>query len=307
MLLPLSIVMINGFHIELTNICTLKCSGCARTQFINMFPQHWKNHSIDVNSLMQFLDVDLNNKFLYICGHYGDSIYHPDFHNIISQLKSRGAILEIVTNGSYKTKNWWEQTVGILTEQDTVTFSVDGLPENFTTYRVNADWKSIKIGMQVVAQNKCKSKWSYIPFNYNENNIEQAKDLCKKLGIKEFEINYSDRWDKHTVHLRPSDDKIGSRDQAMQNWKNTSTTGILNPECNNGKNHFISADGYYTPCCYTRDFRFYYQTPFGLNKENYNINTTTITQILQSQETKDFVNNFKNFKVCQFNCGTCNA
>ena len=93
----------------------------------------------------------------------------------------------------------------------------------------------------------------------------------------------------------------------MQNWKKSSTTGILNPQCNNGSSHFISAEGYYAPCCYSVDFRFYYKTPFGLNKENYNINTTTITQILQSQETKDFVNNFKNFKVCQFNCGTCNA
>ena len=307
MILQLSIGMINGFHIELTNICTLKCSGCARTQFINMFPQHWKNHSIDANSLMQFLDIDLNNKFLYICGHYGDSIYHPDFHNIISHLKNRGAILEIVTNGSYKTKQWWEQTVEILTEQDTVTFSVDGLPENFTTYRVNADWKSIEVGMKVVAKSNCKSQWCYIPFSYNENDISEAEKLCKQIGIKTFEITKSDRWDKHTVHLRPSDDQIGPRDQGMQKWKNTSTTGILNPQCNNGKMHFISADGYYAPCCYSTDFRFYYQTPFGLNKENYNINTTTITQILQSQETKDFVNNFENFKVCQFNCGTCNA
>ena len=134
--------MINGFHIELTNICTLKCSGCARTQFINIFPQHWKNHNINVNSLMNFLDCDLTNIDIILCGNYGDPIYHPDFHNIISQFKSRGAILKIVTNGSYKNKQWWEQTVEILTAQDTITFSVDGLPENFTTYRVNADWKS---------------------------------------------------------------------------------------------------------------------------------------------------------------------
>ena len=299
--------MINGFHIELTNICTLKCSGCSRTRFINMFPQHWKNHSIDVNSLMNFLDCDLTNMNISFCGNYGDPIYHPDFHNIISQFKSRGAILSIITNGSYKTKQWWEQTVGILTEQDTVTFSVDGLPENFTTYRVNADWKSIEVGMKVVAQSKCGSKWSYIPFNYNENNIEQAKDLCKKLGIKEFEINYSDRWDEHTVHLRPSDDQIGPRDQAMQNWKNNSTTGTLNPQCATGKDHFITAEGYYAPCCYAVDFRFYYKTPFGLDKKRYNITATTISKILEDQVTIDFMSNLKDFKVCQFTCGTCTS
>jgi len=296
--------MINGFHIELTNICTLKCPGCPRTQFINMFSQHWKNHSIDVNSLMQFLDIDLNNKFLYICGNYGDPIYHPDFHNIISQFKSRGAILEIVTNGSYKTKQWWEQTVGILTEQDTVTFSVDGLPENFTTYRINADWKSIEVGMKVVAQSKCKSRWSYIPFNYNENNIEQAKDLCKKLGIKEFIINYSDRWDEHTEHLMPAKDKIGSKHDGKKTWKKTQSVTEISPQCNNGSMHFISAEGYYAPCCYTIDFRFYYKTTFGLDKKRYNINATTISKILEDQVTIDFMSNLKDFKVCQFTCGT---
>ena len=229
--------MINGFHIELTNICTLKCSGCARTQFINMFPQHWKNHSIDINSLMQFLDLDLNDKFLYICGNYGDPIYHPDFHNIISQFKSRGAILEIVTNGSYKTKQWWEQTVGILTEQDTVTFSVDGLPENFTTYRINADWKSIEVGMKVVAKSKCRSRWNYIPFNYNENNIEQAKDLCKKLGIKEFVIKSNSQTVMIDHHQNPKDyadlvfsnSKIGSTgDSALEEF--TVTGAIISIE-----------------------------------------------------------------------------
>ena len=306
-MLLLNINMVNGFHIELTNICTLKCSGCPRTQFINMFPQHWKNHSINVNSLMNFLDCDLTNIYISLCGNYGDPIYHPDFHNIISQFKSRGAILRIVTNGSYKTKQWWEQTVGILTEQDTVAFSVDGLPENFTTYRVNADWKSIEVGMKVVAKSKCNSEWSYIPFSYNEDNIEQARELSKQLGIKQFEIEYSDRWDEHTEHLMPTKDKISLRHNSRQTWKKTSLVTKISPKCAAGNEHFISAEGYYAPCCFAVDFRFYYKTPFGLNKENYNINTTTITQVLQSQETKNFVNNFANFKVCQFTCGTCNA
>jgi len=296
--------MITGFHIELTNICTLKCSGCSRTQFINMFPRHWNNHSIDVNSLMNFLDCDLTNMRILLCGVYGDPIYHPDFHNIISQLKSRGAILSIVTNGSYKTKQWWEQTVGTLTEQDTVTFSVDGLPENFTTYRVNANWKSIKAGMKVVAHSKCKSRWSYIPFNYNENNIEQAKDLCKKLGIKEFIINYSDRWDEGTKHLMPAKDKIGSKHDGKKTWEKTQSVTDISPQCATGKDHFITAEGYYAPCCYAADFRFYYKTPFGLDKKRYNINTTTISKILEDQVTIDFMSNLKNFKVCQFTCGT---
>jgi len=299
--------MINGLTIELTNICTLKCSGCSRTQFIKMFPQHWKTQSINVTSLMNFLDFDITDMQIILCGTYGDPIYHPDFHNTISQFKSRGAILKIVTNGSYKTKQWWEQTVDMLTEQDTVTFSVDGLPENFTTYRVNADWKSIEVGMKVVAKGRCNSEWQYIPFSYNENNIEQARQLSKQLGIKQFIVQFSDRWDEHTEHLMPTKDKIDPKYNSKQTWKKTQLVPKIYPICANGYEHIISAEGYYAPCCNSVDFRFYYKTPFGLNKENYNINTTTITQVLQSNEINNFVSNFENLEVCQFNCGTCNA
>ena len=285
----------------------LKCPGCPRTQFINIFPQHWKNHSINADTLLNFLDIDLQNKFFYICGHYGDPIYHPDFFKIILQLKSRGAILEIVTNGSYKTKEWWEEFVKLLDDQDTVTFSIDGLPENFTTYRVNADWKSIEIGMKVVAQSNCQSQWCYIPFVYNENNINEAQELCKQIGIKKFEITQSDRWDKHTDHLRPSDSLIGERNEFMQQWKKTQKVNKITPLCNNGKMHFITAEGYYTPCCWTADFRSYYKTPFAADKEIYNIRNTTITKVLEHQLTKHFYNTLDQYTACQFNCGSCDA
>lgn len=127
--------MIAGFHIEPTNICTLKCSGCARTRFIDQWPQHWHNHSLDVNHLLQFLDIDLSDKTINLCGNYGDPIYHPDFINFVKQLKETGVTLSITTNGSYKTKDWWQQLTELLTCKDNITFSVDGIPENFTQYR----------------------------------------------------------------------------------------------------------------------------------------------------------------------------
>ena len=134
-----------GFHIELTNICTLKCAGCARTMFIDQWPQHWRNHSLDIEQLLKFLDCDLQGKILTLCGNYGDPIYHPDFLNIVSKFKQRGAVVDIITNGSYKKQEWWHELGTLLTDQDSVAFSVDGIPDNFTQYRVNANWPSIHI------------------------------------------------------------------------------------------------------------------------------------------------------------------
>ena len=39
---------ITGFTIEPTNICTLKCPKCSRTQFIEQFPRQWKNKQLNL-------------------------------------------------------------------------------------------------------------------------------------------------------------------------------------------------------------------------------------------------------------------
>ena len=80
---------VQGFHIEPTNICTLQCPGCSRTQFIKQWPQHWSNHSLDIDSLFNFLDIDLHNKKIILSGNYGDPIYHPDILTLVKELNKK--------------------------------------------------------------------------------------------------------------------------------------------------------------------------------------------------------------------------
>jgi organic radical activating enzyme len=295
--------MINGFHIELTNICTLKCSGCARTRFIDQWPQHWQNHNLDVTQLLQFLDIDLHDKTISLCGNYGDPIYHPDFINVVKQLKETGVTLSIVTNGSYKTKDWWQELTEILTHKDNLTFSVDGIPENFTQYRKNADWKSIQIGMETSVASRCQTTWSYIPFSFNENNIDQAKELSSQLGIDNFVVKPSDRYDDQTMHLKPKlDSLIKNRFEFQQAWKKGIPITSVDPHCQNGKAHFITADGFYSPCCFLADHRFYYKNQFGKNKKQYNIQNTTLSEILERPAVIEFYDTLDQHAGCQYNC-----
>ena len=237
---------VTRFHIEPTNICTLKCSGCARTRFIEQWPQHWKNQSLDVDFLIDFLDIDLTDKKIVLCGNYGDPIYHPDFINFVKKLKSQGVILSITTNGSYKNQEWWRELVDNLDSNDLITFSVDGTPENFTQYRINADWESIKIGMDVVADSKCGSSWKYIPFAFNQLDIDQVKQLSQDIGIKQFYVEFSDRFDEKTKELMPDMSLIGSRYSAQTEWKSNRSELKVNPKCNSGREHFITAGNWRT-------------------------------------------------------------
>jgi MoaA/NifB/PqqE/SkfB family radical SAM enzyme len=295
--------MITGFHIEPTNICTLKCAGCARTRFIDQWPQHWSNHSLDIDQLLGFLDIDLSTKTINLCGNYGDPIYHPDFINFVKKLKATGATLSIVTNGSYKTKEWWQELTELLSPNDNITFSIDGIPENFTQYRKNANWTSIQTGIEISAKSQCQTVWKYIPFSFNETSIDQANKLALDFGIDKFVVSPSDRYDEKTSMLMPSSKEFtGIRFESQQQWKNNNNVISVNPKCHIGNQHFVTADGFYSPCCYLADHRFYYKTQFGKSKKQYDIRNTTLSELLARPTVVEFYTSLEQQSGCQYNC-----
>mgnify|MGYP000639576672 CR=1 FL=1 len=259
--------MINGLHIELTNKCTLKCSGCSRTAFIEQFRTKWKNKDLDLDQLVNFLDLDLTGKLIRLCGTYGDPIYYTRLIELVKILKGRGANINITTNGSYRSADWWKELADNLTITDTVTFAIDGTSENFTKYRVNADWKSILLGINAIAKSSAKLDWQYILFSYNVDSVDEARDLSKTLGFDNFHIMESERWDKGTTWLTS---KIDNLSLSKIKWKQEKDLAI-DPKCNNGKQHYISADGYYAPCCYIAEHNFYYKSTFYKQKNVYDI------------------------------------
>jgi organic radical activating enzyme len=251
---------------------------------------------------MRFFDFDLTGKKITLCGNYGDPIYHPEFHDLIAKLKQRGCDITINTNGSYQKAEWWQQLTAMLDHKDTITFSVDGTPENFTQYRVNADWPSIEQAMLSCAASPVRTIWKYIVFSYNQQDIETADQLRSSLGLSEFRVSLSDRFDQKTEHLKPTDEFLGSRYNTQQAWKSNQSTTNINPKCANQREHYISAEGYYAPCCFLQDHRFYYKTPFGKNKSSYRISDTTFSQILKQPATVEFYHNLSQQPGCQYNC-----
>jgi len=105
------------------------------------------------------------------------------------------------------------------------------------------------------------------------------------------------------MHFKPSKEQTGIQWHSQQSWKQTLTTNKVIPECHSGQAHFISADGYYMPCCYVGDHRFYYKTKFGKNKNQYSIENTTLSEILDRTAVAEFYDKLANEPVCQFSCG----
>jgi len=295
---------VNGFHIEPTNICTLKCPGCSRTRFLKQWPQHWQNQSLNIDSVLNFLDIDLTGKKILLSGNYGDPIYHPELIDFVKKLKQRNVKIFLITNGSYRTESWWNDLCALLDEQDCVQFSVDGTPENFTKYRINADWPSIETAIKICARSQVRTEWKYIPFKYNEHSIDQAQSLANQLGVDAFVVNPSDRYDEQTLEFMPDNHELlGYKFGSKQSLHNNQLAQVeVSPRCQQGNQHFISSGGFYSSCCYLSDHRFYYKTLFGKNKNMFDIATTTLSQLLSKSGVIDFYQNIQHHQFCQFNC-----
>lgn len=312
-----------GFHIEPTTVCTLKCPRCPRTNFIEQFkPKNWDNQNLNLDHLKQFLDIDLTGLTIGLNGNYGDPIYYPKLFDMIKYFKSSGSHITLSTNGSYKTQEWWEDLANLIDEEDIITFSIDGIPENFTSYRINANWNSIQTGIETMIRSRARIVWKYIVFSYNEETIDQARNISQQLGMDDFVLNNSDRWEENDW-LKPTEyvkidnaidgflyngSHIGGRDDNIITWKEQNVrNSSINPICKiTNSSHFISAHGFYMPCCWAGDHRFYYKNEFYKNREKYDISKTTISQMLANKSELDqYFNNLETTKpdFCTFNCG----
>ena len=67
------------------------------------------------------------------------------------------------------------------------------MPEESHKYRINQDGVFIYEMMKLGAEMGCNMVWQYIVFNYNQDHIEQARQMAKDDGI-EFKLSFSARW-----------------------------------------------------------------------------------------------------------------
>lgn len=278
--------------IELTSRCTLKCPRCARTDRL-IEEGRLSIDDADINALNKFLDLDLTDVTIMLNGNLGDPIYHPQFLTWYEMIKKRGAKVLTITNGSYRGTRWWEKFAEVVDDKDRVMFSIDGLPANFTQYRINGDWKSIEKGIKIMVQSPAKIEWKYIRFAYNQTNIAEARALSVTLGIDRFFEVESNRWISASDPFKPTPKAI--------------IPVRLNkfvPQCKIEDRHHISARGYFYPCCFSADYRLVRATMFE-NNEEFNIRNTTYSKLLATNSIMDqFFNSLteKSLLACGFCC-----
>ena len=170
-------------HIEPTTRCTIGCPQCPRTEHIDMV-------SIQDCNITDMTKACAGFDLVHLCGNHGDPIYHPQFHKLISTLRSDNptVMFSMHTNGAFRNQEWWKTTARLFTGQDSITFSIDGLPSNNHIYRVNSRWQSVHDAVTTLRKYNADLQliWKWIVFKYNQDDITTGIDLATDLGFDRF-------------------------------------------------------------------------------------------------------------------------
>ena len=187
----------NGFNACISSRCTLQCAACLRQSLA----EQGKHPGFSGGDLTL---EDAKKLFKYfkqvqINGQVSDPIFNPHLEEILKYMyDSKDAdmtwsnIHTAATAKKYKEsyyKKLFEANPDILW-----IFGIDGLPEESHLYRKNQNGKFLFDMMCMAADMGVRTTWQWIVFNYNENHIEQGKELARKHNL-DLEITYSSRWD----------------------------------------------------------------------------------------------------------------
>jgi MoaA/NifB/PqqE/SkfB family radical SAM enzyme len=299
------------WHIEPSSICTLKCPRCPRAEV----PESLLNRQLTLNFFKNQIGADTVKqiKKITFCGNDGDPIYCKDFLDICSWIKqiSPNIQLVLITNGSYKTQDWWKQLGQTFNSYDEIHWSIDGWDqESNEQYRINSDWSSIMNGIDAFTQanNITYKIWASIAFKFNEQHLLRQKVSATACGFDGYQLTKSTKFaSKYSAYgiddpLEPTNTQLiasGNRFersmeplttkqrpgaefktlflQRAQDLQKTAHAGI----CFIGnKGVFLNSQGEFYPCCWTANRYEHNQAWHTRAQAQFNLNTRTFQEII---------------------------
>ena len=194
---------IKEISIDVTNKCTNQCPACARQT-------EWDGTELPGNEISLETWEVITDYFdrILMCGQISDPTLHHDFHGLLEIAMKKNVSLNIHTAATYRSKEWYTQAFELTQGYKKIMwfFGIDGLPQDSHKYRVNQDGEKLYEIMKTCAAMGNRTTWQYIPFNYNENDIDTCVQMAQDIGVR-FKKVISSRW-AGIEHLRPENKSL---------------------------------------------------------------------------------------------------
>lgn len=317
------------WHIEISSKCTLKCPRCARTEVPDTL--------LNTELRLDFFKKNFTSEFIKdhvekitFCGDDGDPIYAHDLIDVIKYFKSIKPVkFVIVTNGSYKDTQWWQQLGILLDVNDHIHWSLDGWDQaSNEQYRVNSNWASIVRGIEAFRWgSKAYMTWDAIAFKFNENHLSDMQALAKKLRFDNFQLTLSTKFNK-VYSIYPEGDSLQPKDELISDnyrfqreftyftdrrpsdiglttnlnlYNNAKTYKDVLPLCSLGnKGLFINSQGRMLPCCWVAN-RYNHNNEWLKRSNEFNLHEKTLESVLNDPYWSGDFENFS-WTECKTKC-----
>jgi MoaA/NifB/PqqE/SkfB family radical SAM enzyme len=265
-------------QIEITSRCQASCPMCARNFHGGISNPRLKNSDWSLNDFKNVFDQDVLKqiKKINFCGSFGDPIINSDLIGMCKYIDENAPyiIINIHTNGSARNVEWWVNLAKSLPSNHLITFGIDGLKDTHSLYRIGTDFDKIIENASAFISAGGRAEWAFIKFKHNAHQINEVKELSKKIGFESFVVKNSIRFsnepyevydDQRTVLYTiepPSDNQVVFVDKDLvknfQTWFDNTTT-----ECHVLKNKEIYIDAFKTvfPCCWIASVFYMYTDP----------------------------------------------
>jgi len=291
-----------SINIDAGNKCTLECAACSRQRYRKL----GKTIPGDDLTPKQFDKLTDYFKKVSFCGTFSDPIFNPHFIDILKICKKKNIKTEISSAASQRPIKWYKRAFETYDKAKWV-FGIDGLPKDSHKYRIHQNGEYLFDIMLMAKYQNIPVVWQYIVFDYNKDDLEEAKKLAKLHKIR-MQIIFSNRnvdtFKVKSDEIKNIDDnqvekiisKKESNSKILYTSKNISSKKInkFNPKCLlTSRDLSFSNTGHIMPCCWLNT-RYSEKGISNLFDNKHHIDNNTVEEIINSKDWKDFFNILKN-------------
>ena len=271
---------IKSVHIEPTQKCQAACLQCDRN--INGGEDNPYLTGAELTTLDYY--IIFKKKFIkqldhmYMCGNLGDPCISSDSLNGFEyfRIENNNMHLSMNTNGGAQDVEWWKELAIIMGRKGHVTFSFDGLKDTNHLYRQGVNWENCMKNSAAFISKGGRARWEFIIFDHNQHQIEEARELAKKMRFDDFRTKKTGRFFSTVKHEGKEShqgmNRKGQETQKLEKPKDEYINSALKQEKNlvnkyGSMDHyynvtdinckaiekseiFVTAEGHVFPCCW---------------------------------------------------------
>lgn len=293
-----SYASIKTVNIEITSQCQASCPMCSRNDRGGLSNPLLKEEKISLDFYKKILSSEFLKQLTNIsfCGNFGDAILNKDLIEIITYTAESNPNIhvDIYTNGSARTADWWAKLADALPKGHLVQFGIDGLADTHSLYRIGTDFDKIISNAKSFIEAGGNARWNFITFKHNEHQLEDCKRLAKELRFHSFfEMQTSkfigNPWadvvdsEGNVIYKleEPSIRKIVFIEKkTIDQFKQLVKSATISCEVRQTKSIYIDAQGYAWPCSWVAAVPYLYSQPNDMLFESKNENRNILNSLL---------------------------